>query len=938
MMPSTTPPRTPFSTPLSGSAKEARLRLLHILQGPKKGPPAPLAALLVAAALLCVGLVSCQTEEAPPPDDTPVPTAQGAEAQAVLAALAPYAQGVDDAGGLRGELLAVLGDGPSLAAAWFYDYYPHYALVIAALDENGAVAGEPYVVTGTKGRPWVQVLSDSQGETLVYTANSSGQELSWGEAGAVTLEGTDLTWTWPVEGDIHQYPSPDEYTEYHRFWHGRKALLTPGGVELFSAGPEFYHDGGYEPDQWQDPERVLLGSAPGDDLPAEVWAGVRAWLEALQAPDEAPYDTALWQIVSLVPGDGRDAYELEARTDDGSATVSAALTLDGGTVTEADWDLRPAPTDPADQEPAADGVTPDERAALLEALAAEYTMVWEEGDAPYLLLCQPWGDDLLIGAARHTGRFGDTLLIGVMDRDSGRLTGPALQRSWQGGRPQVLFYQEGGTPYLAYVCDGSHQGYSGGDAGLLRFQGDDFTWVWPVEGDLRDEDSQAYQDYRAFWDVTNHFPLLAPGGFEVFIPHPAGGRPVGPEWASTGRVSLWADPVDELPGGTYDGVRAWLENFARNDYERDGDWKESYFLWQILSLAPLEGDYGQEAGQVACRLEAKPPFQYPDDPDRYTLTAELLVDGETGQVVRALKVTADTAGQIQQWQDLGAAPADALPLAVEESVDTDVSPFLSDPWEELLPEQREQLTALTIDDLPSEVTYPFGELDELENPSLLLLAQDEAADVALYGAVTWADWPQQPVAAAAGGIRTAGLLLRAGERMVWLPVNWSADAWDGGAPSLWTGDYDGDGRLEAAVSAQYEHGANFTPHSLVIVELDTLTYSTPDLSLSGQITASYADGVLSVTAQGETYTADLTQATGGDPADMLANNGYRLTYGNRTSFNGWYDTLSFFALLHAAPMVTPVGFTASVVWEDGAYRLGEVYLLSQSGAEFALGH
>ena len=52
MTPSMTPPRTPFSTPLSGSVKEARLRLLHILQGPKKGPPAPLAALLVAAALL----------------------------------------------------------------------------------------------------------------------------------------------------------------------------------------------------------------------------------------------------------------------------------------------------------------------------------------------------------------------------------------------------------------------------------------------------------------------------------------------------------------------------------------------------------------------------------------------------------------------------------------------------------------------------------------------------------------------------------------------------------------------------------------------------------------------------------------------------------------------------------------------------------------------
>ena len=288
MMPSMTPPRTPFSTPLSGSAREARLRLRSILQGPKKGPPAPLAALLLAAVLLCVGLVSCQTEEAPAPDDTLVPTAQGAEAQAVLAVLAPYAQGVDDAGGLRGELLAVLGDGPSLAAAWFYDYYPHYALVIAALDEGGAVAGEPYVVTGVKGRPWVQVLSDSQRETLVYTANSSGLASSWGKAGAVTLEGTDLTWTWPVEGDIRDTALHELRTEYTSFWYERKALLTPGGVELFSEDPEFslYQD---DPSgQWQDPERVPLGSAPGDDLPAEVWAGTRTWLEALQAPDEAP--------------------------------------------------------------------------------------------------------------------------------------------------------------------------------------------------------------------------------------------------------------------------------------------------------------------------------------------------------------------------------------------------------------------------------------------------------------------------------------------------------------------------------------------------------------------------------------------------------------------------------------------------------------------------
>ena len=96
MMPSTTPPRTPFSTPLSGSAKEARLRLLHILQGPRKGPPAPLAALLVAAALLCVGLVSCRVEETPAPDTEPTQSPQaeegldGSQFQAVREDPAPY--------------------------------------------------------------------------------------------------------------------------------------------------------------------------------------------------------------------------------------------------------------------------------------------------------------------------------------------------------------------------------------------------------------------------------------------------------------------------------------------------------------------------------------------------------------------------------------------------------------------------------------------------------------------------------------------------------------------------------------------------------------------------------------------------------------------------------------------------------------------------------
>ena len=63
-------PRTPFSTPLSGSAKTTQLRIKNILSGPKKRPPALFLALMFSVCLLCGNLVSCQVAEAEtdPPD------------------------------------------------------------------------------------------------------------------------------------------------------------------------------------------------------------------------------------------------------------------------------------------------------------------------------------------------------------------------------------------------------------------------------------------------------------------------------------------------------------------------------------------------------------------------------------------------------------------------------------------------------------------------------------------------------------------------------------------------------------------------------------------------------------------------------------------------------------------------------------------------------
>lgn len=63
-------PRTPFSTPLSGSAREAEERIRNIFQYQKKRPPALLLALSCALALTCGGLVSCQSAAGGSASDT----------------------------------------------------------------------------------------------------------------------------------------------------------------------------------------------------------------------------------------------------------------------------------------------------------------------------------------------------------------------------------------------------------------------------------------------------------------------------------------------------------------------------------------------------------------------------------------------------------------------------------------------------------------------------------------------------------------------------------------------------------------------------------------------------------------------------------------------------------------------------------------------------
>ena len=70
-MPKAAPPKTPFSTPLSGSAREAEERIRSIFQYKKKRPPILFFLLACALALLCGGLVSCQSASDTSGDGSP---------------------------------------------------------------------------------------------------------------------------------------------------------------------------------------------------------------------------------------------------------------------------------------------------------------------------------------------------------------------------------------------------------------------------------------------------------------------------------------------------------------------------------------------------------------------------------------------------------------------------------------------------------------------------------------------------------------------------------------------------------------------------------------------------------------------------------------------------------------------------------------------------
>ena len=336
----TDPPRTPFSTPLSRSARETELRLRSIFQWKKKRPPVWLMALMALVCLSCGSLVSCQVEGASP-DAAPSAAGESTVWDALRASV--DLTELDDSEGLAYTMLAsVPGDGYTLAALSIHDWYPRYSLVIGAVDNaTGELLGPVFEARGYGSLPQCIAVTRYDGSSaLLYTANGMAQGHSWGEAGLVSWSEGGLDWSWPVEGNILAEDSQAR-TDYDAYWTDYHALMAPGGVDVFAqTGNDVIAGDG---PQWAPDHNELFYAAPEDQLSIGVYYQVRTWLEEFTRNQINPWNSrnasAVWQIVSLTPEDGvypdRDfageaVYLLTARdwTEEGELYLTARLTFD----------------------------------------------------------------------------------------------------------------------------------------------------------------------------------------------------------------------------------------------------------------------------------------------------------------------------------------------------------------------------------------------------------------------------------------------------------------------------------------------------------------------------------------------------------------------------------------------------------------------------------
>lgn len=335
-----TMPRTPFSTHLSGSARETELRLRNIFSGPKKRPPVLFLALIFAACLLCGNLVSCQVAEAERegspespgnsrqgdvslPDYTaravpidPDAPPQTEEEEWLLQALFTDADMLLPFQEPKARLMdCIQNDGYILGAALVEDHLEN-TLVLGVMDrETRKLAGAVFRRSLHAGVLNTVAFQSNDGEyRLLYTFNGQENGQYTGQAGVVRLDGAFMAWEWPAEGDAGLVNDPPAgpkgaFNEYEAYWDCHLALLAPGGVDVYTVNPDFEWGKEEPASMWQADHGETFYADPGsaEELPMPVYFQSLNWLA------EHTNDPGGWQVVSLTLNEER--CDPEARTD-----------------------------------------------------------------------------------------------------------------------------------------------------------------------------------------------------------------------------------------------------------------------------------------------------------------------------------------------------------------------------------------------------------------------------------------------------------------------------------------------------------------------------------------------------------------------------------------------------------------------------------------------
>ena len=598
------PPRSPFSTRLSGSAKETELRLRSIFQWKKQRPPVWLMLLTAAICLSCGSLVSCQTRPAGPELVMEVQHYDTAENYIEIPALAMSGGGEPDAG-----VTAI-----NEALAELKNFYQPVLDGTAGTDGSDLMERENRcLLYPTETERYLCLtffrdeyhidLNTGRITSLVYD-KETGRQVTLDDA--LELAGQDEAGLFQALADQYD-PTLEQDVP------GADLCIQDQTLEGFRMGaagrPVFY---------------LTARTDDRDD-------GVQ---DAVSGAD----NLYIWQDGSFTL---YDQHVLEPEP-----LVPAEECLDLDPPLWRQWHF--AGEEPEGGFSSASGLEPQDRTLLniLYNAAREraYMAVDSMDEASPVLLHASSRDGYTLAAASFRDASASYLVICAIEDTTGTPTVPAYVLGGQGGVPHVAAYEpygEEGETRLLYTFNSMSQRLVYGESGAVGLADGRLTWSWPVEGDILAEGSQAQADYYTYW--ADHLALMAPGGVDVFTQtnySVVDGD--GPQWVPDHNETFWYTDEQNLPTGVYYQTRVWLEEFTRSDHN-PWDAANVSAAWQIASLVPADGMYPDRNfdGQAVYDLTARA-----DNGDDLYFTASLLFDHGAGQITQVLDYAMGTGAEL----------------------------------------------------------------------------------------------------------------------------------------------------------------------------------------------------------------------------------------------------------------------------------------------------